>query len=140
MARKGKRTDLNAWLEAHRPMRIGEEEWTTLLAALTPVSVSYLRRLIRETGLPLAPMVEGVRQETLEALEASLLALLVEYEAGDAPRKRLVRNLVIEAKDHAKFAARKHPEKQEMILWMLTWLENPPLFPNWVTLRKAGAH
>jgi hypothetical protein len=23
-----------------------------------------------------------------------------------------------------------------MALWMLTWLENPPLFPQWVRLRR----
>jgi hypothetical protein len=47
---------------------------------------------------------------------------------------------VIAAKDHARFASRKEekrPEKEEMILWMLTWLENPPVFPEWVRLRRA---
>ena len=23
------------------------------------------------------------------------------------------------------------------VLWMLTWLENPPLFPQWVRLRRG---
>jgi hypothetical protein len=46
---------------------------------------------------------------------------------------------VIEAKEHARWAARnpdKRTEKLEMALWMLTWLENPPLFPQWVRLRR----
>jgi hypothetical protein len=44
-----------------------------------------------------------------------------------------VRKIVITAKDHAKW----HPEgKEEMILWMTTWLENPPVFREWVALRK----
>ena len=42
----------------------------------------------------MAPMVEGVRQSNLGALELSLLALLVEYESGDAAHKRAVRKLV----------------------------------------------
>ena len=46
-----------------------------------------------------------------------------------------VRRLVITAKEHARLAARipsKRPEKEEMILWLTTWLENPPVFREWV--------
>ena len=64
---------------------------------------------------------------------SSDLALLGDYEGGD---HRAVRKLVIEAKDHAGFALKKHPEKAEMILWMRTWLENPGLFPQWGKIRK----
>lgn len=83
----------------------------------------------------------GVRQDSLADLERSLLDLYEEYEraqqAGDKPRQRACRRLAIEAKDHARFALRRgHPEKEEMILWMLTWLENPGVFPGWVELRK----
>ncbi len=122
---------------------VGEAEWETLLRMLAPVPESYLRRLLRDfsrdSGVPLAPIVEGVRQESFAALESSLLKLLTEYEKGDAAQRSRVRRLVIEAKDHARLAARKperSEEKQEMILWMLTWLENPPLFPDWVRLRR----
>jgi hypothetical protein len=50
---------------------------------------------------------------------------------------------VITAKDHARLAMRKTNEekralKEEMILWMLTWLENPGVFPIWVALRKIS--
>ena len=76
-------------------------------------------------------MVEGVRQSNLGALELSLLALLVEYESGDAAHKRAVRKLVITARDHAKWT-----HKEENLLWLTTWLENPPLFPAWALLRK----
>ena len=106
---------------------------------LGPVSGSHLRRLLRESGVPLTPLVEGVRQETFEALESSLLNMLREYEAGDAALRVSIRRLVIEAKDHARWAARipeKRATKQEMVLWILTWLENPPLFPQWVRLRR----
>lgn len=74
-------------------------------------------------------MVEGVRQEDLESLERTLLALLGE-------ERKAARTLIIEAKDHAKWANKKHPEKAEMILWMLTWLENPGIFPQWLAIRK----
>ena len=65
---------------------------------------------------------------------ASLLALLAEYQEGDREARSLARKLVISAKDHAKWSNK--PEKPEMILWMMTWLENPPLFPTWLALRK----
>ena len=86
---RGKRADLLRWLERERPARIGEREWAMLHVELAPVSGSHLRRLLRESGVPLAPLVEGVRQETFEALESSLLNLLQEYERGDAARRHL---------------------------------------------------
>jgi hypothetical protein len=141
-----KKRELAAWIEHTAPRQIGEPEWQALLSLLAPVSESYLRRLLRESGVPLAPLVEGVRQESFDALESSLLRLLAEYEQGDAAASSRVRRLVIAAKDHARFAARKedqHPKKEpggkeEMALWMLTWLENPPVFPEWVRLRRAA--
>jgi hypothetical protein len=138
---RGKRAELRDWIEQNRPARIGEQEFEAIRAALGPVTGAYLRRLLREAGVELAPLVEGVRQEDFDVLERTLLALLEEYERGSAARKVAVRRLVIEAKDHARFAARK-PEKrevkEEMKLWMLTWLENPPLFPQWARLRRAA--
>ena len=136
---RGKRAELVRWLERERPARIDEAEWAILRAELRDISGAYLRRLLRESGVPLGPLVEGVRQETFEALESSLLSLLEEYERSDPARRQSVRRVVIEAKDHARWAARKTDrrlEKEEMTLWMLTWLENPPLFPQWVQLRR----
>jgi hypothetical protein len=77
-------------------------------------------------------MVEGVRQSNLGELELSLLALLAEYESGDAAHRMRVRKLVITAKDHARWA-----HKDENVLWLITWLENPPLFPSWALLRRG---
>jgi hypothetical protein len=136
-----KRADLQRWLELRRPARIGEMEWAMLHVDLAPISGSHLRRLLRESGVPLAPLVEGVRQENFEALESSLLSFLQEYERADPAGRLSVRQVVIEAKEHARWAARvpeKRAEKEEMALWMLTWLENPPLFPQWVQLRRAA--
>jgi len=51
-----------------------------------------------------------------------------------------VRHVVITSKEHARLATRnpaKRAEKEEMILWLLTWLENPPLFAAWVRLRRS---
>jgi hypothetical protein len=128
-----------SWLALEHPAEIGEAQWDALRRDLAPVSRGYLRKLLRETGVPLAPMVEGVRQDDLDMLERSLTALLAEYERGDATRRTDVRRLVIEAKDHARWAAKspeKKSQKEEMVLWLLTWLENPPLFPEWARLRR----
>ena len=136
---RGKRAELSKWLERERPARIDEAEWAILRAELGNISPAYLRRLLRESNVPLGPLVEGVRQETFEALESSLLSLLEEYELSDPARRQSIRRVVIEAKDHARWASRKperRVEKEEMALWMLTWLENPPLFPQWVQLRR----
>ena len=56
---------------------------------------------------------------------------------------RYCRRQVIGAKDRAKCLAvtpRSTPErrtqKEEMVQWMLVWLENPEVFPAWVDARK----
>jgi hypothetical protein len=126
-----KRTELARWLELHRPPLVGIPQWTALRTALAPISDSYLRRLLRASGVPLYPLVEGVRQEDFPALERSLLALLGE-------ERRAARTLIIEAKQHARWALKKHPEKEEMLLWMLPWLENPGIFPQWLEIRKEA--
>ena len=125
-----KRTELARWHDAH-PGVIGTQEWIAIRVALAPISDGYLRRLLRASGAALQPLVEGVRQEDLASLERTLLALLGE-------ERKAARTLVIEAKDHAKWALKKHPEKEEMVLWMLTWLENPGIFPPWLAIRKEA--
>jgi len=79
---------------------VTEAEQAELRARLAPISDSYLRRLLRATGWPLAPLVGGVCQESLEELERSLRELGEVYaqatQAGDAVRVRLVRRLVRE--------------------------------------------
>src|SRR4030088_1553496 len=139
MPRKGKSAELARWLEEQRPKGIGEAEFARLRDALAPISESYLRQLLRGCGGPPPPRVEGVRQATFEDLEASLLRLLEEYEPGDAARRMAVRRLVIIARNHARLAARstqKREDKQEMNLWLTTWLETPPVFGEWVRIRR----
>jgi hypothetical protein len=134
-------------LAAEPPARISEEVWTRLLTTLAPVSESYLRDLLRDTGIPVDQPWAGVQQHTLEELEQSLREMLEAYlaatSAGDRDRARYCRRQVIAAKDRAKFqaaspktAAEKAALKSEMTQWMLVWLENPEVFPAWVEARK----
>jgi len=128
--------------------RIAEPEWRRLAAELAPISESYLRRLLRETGVPVAQPFAGVRQANFDELEASLIEMEHVYaqarEAGDRARAQYCRSQVIQAKDHARLAAHspsataeKKSQKEEMIQWMLVWLENPAVFEEWVKLRKG---
>ena len=125
------RAKLAVWLAENQPEQIGPAEFEALKQALAPVSESYLRKQLRESGTPLVPLIDGVRQATLDELEKSLLALLNEYESGN---RQAARKLVITAKDHARWT-----HKEENLLWLTTWLENPPLFPAWVRLRRSQA-
>jgi hypothetical protein len=135
---RGKRAELARWIEREKAPLIGEAEFDQLRSALAPVSESYLHKLLRDSGVPLAPMIQGVRQSDFNELEETLLALLDEYEKRDTMRRAAVRKLVITAKDHARWALQRgHATKEEMVLWLMTWLENPPVFREWVKLRRA---
>ncbi len=147
---KSIKQQLREYLAAEQPAVIDEAVWRALLERLAPVSESYLRDLLRETGLPFAQPFAGIRQHTFEELEQSLRELLEVYTAanaaGDRERARYCRRQVIAAKDRAKFLARgprtsaaKRAEKEEMTQWMLVWLENPEIFPAWVEARKRAA-
>lgn len=114
-------------------------------AALPGVSERLLREVWRGSGLPLAPMVEGVRQESLEELSRSLEGLTREYEAGGARRRLAVRRVVITARRHAEWvsanervAAEKRALKAEAALWLRTWLDNPGVFAAWAELRREA--
>jgi DNA-binding GntR family transcriptional regulator len=140
---------LREYLAAGQPRAITEAVWRSLLTQLAPVSESYLRDLLRETGLPFDQPYAGVRQHTFEELEQSLREMHRVYAAalaaGDRERARYCRRQVIGAKDRAKFLAQnprtapeKKAEKEEMAEWMLVWLDNPEVFPAWVEARKRA--
>jgi len=133
---------LRAYLAERQPESITEAVWLELKQKLDPVSESYLRDLLRGTGLPFDQPYAGVRQHTFEELEQSLREMLGVYRdaaaAGNRERARYCRRQVIAAKDRAKFLAKKHPQKEEMARWMLVWLENPEVFPAWVEARKIS--
>lgn len=139
--------ELQEYLAREQPAAITEAVWQDLLQRFAPVSDSYLRDLLRATGLPFDQPYAGVRQHTFEELEEALSALLDVYReaeaAGDRDRARYCRRQVIAAKDRAKFLAAnsgtaesKRAEKAEMAQWMLVWLENPEVFPAWAEARK----
>jgi hypothetical protein len=141
---------LRDYLAANQPAAINETVWQDLLLRLAPVSESYLRDLLRSTGLPFDQPYAGIRQHTLEELEQSLLDVLQVYREAlstdQRDRARYCRRQVIAAKDRAKFLAvtprttpEKRTQKEEMVQWMLVWLENPEVFPAWVDARKKIA-
>jgi hypothetical protein len=140
---------LRDYLAAENPAAITEAIWHELLARLQPVSESYLRDLLRDTGLPFEQPFAGVRQHTFEELETTLRELQHVYAeamtAGNRERARYCRRQTIAAKDRARFLS-KHPrtapakaqQKEEMLQWMLVWLENPEVFGVWVEARKRA--
>ena len=137
-----KQAKLEAWMQERAPAQVSLQDFDELRRLLAPVTESDLRHRLRETGAALHPLVAGVNQDTLTALRDTLLALAEWYESGDNETRRLTRQIVITAKDHAKLAAsnqrvadEKRALKSEMAGWMLTWLENPSIFPLWVSIR-----
>jgi hypothetical protein len=128
-------------------LSVDEPAWLLLRERLTPVTDAQLRRLLRDLAVPVAPPYGGVRQTDLDALCQSLTDLAELYAsyhaAGDRSKANLCRQVVMEAKDHAKLASRnprlsesKRRAKAEMAQWMLVWLEDPAVFPPWAALRR----
>ena len=91
---KNVKEQLREYLEAEHPPAISGEVWQNLLARLAPVSESYLRELLRATGLPFDQPWAGIRQHTFEELEQSLAEMLAAYDAamkaGDPDRARIL--------------------------------------------------
>lgn len=146
---KSVKQQLREYLAREQPAAITEAVWRDLLQRFAPVSDSYLRDLLRATGLPFDQPYAGVRQHTFEELEQTLGEIARVYAGtvavGDRERARYCRRQVIAAKDRARFLARnprttaeKRAQKEEMAQWMLVWLENPEVFPAWVQARKRA--
>jgi hypothetical protein len=144
---KSKKRRLSEYLGERNLTAITEREWHELVGQLAPISESYLHRLLTETGIPVEQPFGGVRQRDFAELEQSLLEMEEAYarasQTSDRARAQQCRNTVIQAKDHARLAARspktspeKKRQKEEMVQWMIVWLENPGIFPAWVKLRK----
>ena len=135
------------WLEQHQPHLITEELAEEIRQAIAPVTANRLKHLLRESGVALAPLVEGVRQESEESLERTLSALSEVYETGTLEMRSRCRGEVIEARQHALWTLRKlegdqRREREEMRATMLVWLENPAIFRTWAEARRrlrAGA-
>jgi hypothetical protein len=67
--------------------------------------------------------------------------LVGEAAYGDTARRMQVRQLVIAAKDHARWHEPKSQpdasKRHEMVSWMFTWLQNPPVFREWIKIRRS---
>jgi hypothetical protein len=133
----GKSRQLRELIAARGWRRIGEAEWSEIFTEIPDISVLVLQRL----EIPVDPPWCGVRQHTLEELEASLLALSEVYAIRPDLRS-FCRDRVIVARALARHASRnrrtdeeKRNLKAEMAQWMLTWLGDPALFPVWARLR-----
>ncbi len=117
--------------------RIGEPEWNELRSALPGIAEEILRKALPNVDAPWC----GVKQHALGELEESLNDFTRVY-AARPDLQRHARDLVIEAKDHARLASRnarvdpvKRALKAEMVEWMLVWLGDPAVFPAWAALR-----
>lgn len=106
------------------------------LQAATQGSESYLRRLVRASGLPLDPRVEGILSDNMEQLERTLGALAAIYETD----RISTRQLVLESKRHHRMALLRHPAddwRKEVLLHLNTWLENPGIYRIWAELERG---
>ena len=136
-----KRARLQLWLDHHQPAIVDSATLTLLARDLHPISDTYLRQLLRESSTPLSAEVEGVVTSSRENAERTLTALAEAYTSG----AREVRRLAIEAKTRLRMAIAREPDvqkkrdREEILLWVMTWLENPASFPIWLQLRKHAA-
>ncbi len=87
-----------------------------------------------------------VRTANLGEAKQSLLAMAREYAtAPDAQRASDVRQAVMRTKNHLKLAlargirAEKRAAKEEILEWLLVWLENPGVFEPWLAVREKTA-
>lgn len=121
---------------------IGKVEWEQMRRDLPAIAEKTLRDVLWELGPAVEQPYRGIRQHTLDELETSLLDMRRVY-ASRPELSAICREIVIQAKDRARFAARnpkaaalKRAMKEEMLRWMLVWLEDPSMFEPWVRLRK----
>jgi len=119
-----KKQRILAWLADREWDRVTEARAGEISQAFPDCSDDTRRAALLESGVWLTPLIQGVVQDSYQRLQ-------------------LIRSIVIQAKDHTELAAHnpkthdlKRAVKLEMALWLRTWLENPPLFPAWVELRR----
>ncbi|HTM49326.1 MAG TPA: hypothetical protein VL285_11610 [Bryobacteraceae bacterium] len=145
-----KRRRLEKYLRERPGASLDAAEWHELIALLAPVSTSYLRGLLHEAGVGIAQPFDGARLTSFEELERSLLEMEKVYTEAVASGNRALaaacRQAVIQAKDRARLIARnskveaeKRRQKEQMVEWLLVWLENPGIFETWAALRKRAA-
>ena len=139
MPRVTKREQFLGLLAANSWTAIHASEWELLRQSFAE---SSLREWLAEAEIPVDQPYRGVETKTMDALEASLLAMTELYErAADA--RKACRAIVIAAKDRTRFASKnqkvdagKRALKADMVDWMLVWLDDPTMFPAWAAARK----
>jgi hypothetical protein len=119
---------------------VGENEWHELRSALSDISEAT----VRQSGIRISAPWCGVAVHTLEELDLSLGGLSHVYEMRPDLR-RYCRDQVIAAKDRARWISQspkvdegRRLLKAEMVEWMLVWLSDPAVFPEWARLRRSA--
>lgn len=145
-SRQLRRAAIAAFVEREQWALVDLAAWDVLRRAFGEVKENTLRHDLLDSGLPLDPLVEGVRFDTIEHLARSLTALAVCHrramEASPNESMSLARKLVLEARRKAeavlgnsRVAREKREAMEEKFLWLRTWLENPEVFAVWAPLR-----
>lgn len=124
---------------------MGAAEWSELSSAFPDNSKTLFNEVLAEAGIGVQQPFRGVDTHSLKGLEQTLRELSAYYAASEKNGQRMCREMVIAAKDRARFASRgvkagfaKRELKARMVEWMLVWLDDPALFPIWATLRQAA--
>jgi hypothetical protein len=127
-------------IAAHGWARISEAQWNTLRDALPGISEATLRKHLNALAVPVDQPWRGVDITSLNSLEETLGELTDLY----GTRPQVARDVVIKAKDKARFVSRnskvaeeKRALKSEMVEWMLVWLGDPRMFADWARMRRA---
>ena len=148
------------YLARSQPKCVSEAEFNAIrreviatLKRQRPPSDGYLMDILLTTevdidrslgGIP-ADLRNKVHTSSYEHAKASLLVMAKEYaDAADAARAEDVRRTVRRAKDRVRLLLRgslspeKRQAKQEILEWMLVWLENPLVFESWIEIRTRS--
>ena len=148
------------YLARNQPKCVSEAEFNAIrreviatLKRQRPPSDSYLMDILLTTEVDIDRSLGGipvdlrnkVHTASYEQAKASLLVMAEEYaDAADAVRAEDVRRTVRRAKDRVRLLLRgglspeKRQAKQEILEWMLVWLENPLVLESWIEIRTRS--
>ncbi len=116
------------------------------------LSKQYLLDILLSTKLEVDRRVGGfpvnlrnkVKTGSLTETRKSLIAMSNEYkQATDQLHAKDIHRAVIYSKEHirlslgSKISEEKRTEKQEILDWLLVWLENPRIFENWISVKDG---